>query len=275
MGVVGPPGAREAALIPDEVRSLAEEQGTPGVRWPGSELIVRDEFAIWLGPPMYPGLAVVRRCRFGRSGARQGLEEVRHVLRERGRTRANWQVGASATPVTLADDLLALGLKTDSDPVCHAIAIGSAPMGGEAPGVEIRYAKTRIDFELFFRIQGQAFESDPEAIESGAKALDQIYDEERTARDIATYLAYVDGEPVATARATFTDVGVVLNGGSTLHAARGKGAYRALVHARWNDAVAKGTPWMTTLARPTSYPILKKMGFEDVCDVRMLVDEFA
>jgi hypothetical protein len=79
---------------------------------------------------------------------------------------------------------------------------------------------------------------------------------------------------VATARATFTEFGVVLNGGSTLHRARGKGAYRALVHARWNDAVVHGTPWMTTLARPTSYPILKKMGFEDVCDVRMLVDEF-
>jgi hypothetical protein len=31
---------------------------------------------------------------------------------------------------------------------------------------------------------------------------------------------------------------------------------------------------MTTLARPSSYPILNKMGFQDVCDVRMLVDEF-
>jgi len=261
-------------LIPDEVRSLAEEQGTPGVRWPGSELIERDTFAIWLGPPMYPGLSVVRRCRFDPSGARTGLEEVRHVLRARGRTRANWQIGASATPVTLADDLLAMGLKEDSDPVCHAIAIGTPPHGADAPGIEVRRATTREDYESFFRIQQEAFEIDPETIERGAKSLDELYESERGVEHIATYLACVDGEPVATARATFTEVGVVLNGGSTLHRARGKGAYRALVQARWEDAVERGVPWMTTLARPSSYPILKKMGFQDVCDVRMLVDEF-
>jgi archaeosine-15-forming tRNA-guanine transglycosylase len=261
-------------LIPDEVRHLAEEQGTPGVRWPGSELIEREHFAIWLGPPMYPGLSVVRRCRFGVMEAASAAEEVRAVLRERGRSRAIWQVGASAIPATLADDLIAFGLEPDSDPVCMAIVIGSPPIGESGSDVVVRRATTRDEFEAFFRIQQEAFEIDPEAIERGAESLDEIYEGERTADHVATYLAYVDDEPVATARATFTEFGVVLNGGSTLHRARGKGAYRALVHARWNDAVAHGTPWMTTLARPTSYPILKKMGFEDVCDVRMLVDEF-
>jgi hypothetical protein len=259
-------------LIPDEVRQLAEEQGTPGVRWPGSELIEREHFAIWLGPPMYPGLSVVRRCRFESSDG--AAEEVRALLRERARNRAIWQVGDSATPSTLADDLLASGLQPDSDPVCKAIVIGSSPIGESGADVTVRKAETREDFEAFFHIQQEAFEIDPESIERGANSLDEIYDGERTADFLATYLAYVDDEPVATARATFTEFGVVLNGGSTLHRARGKGAYRALVHARWNDAVVHGTPWMTTLARPTSYPILKKMGFEDVCDVRMLVDEF-
>ena len=261
-------------MIPEAVRQLAEEQGTPGVAWPGSELIEQAEFAIWLGPPMYPGLSVVRRCRFGPSGARSGLEEVRYVLRERGRRRAIWQVGPSATPATLADDLLALGLQPDSDPVCKAIVIGARPVGEAPRDVVVRRGTTRDDFESFFRIQQEAFETDPADIERGANALDDIYEGEQTVDFITTYLAYVDDEPVATARATFTDFGVVLNGGSTLHRARGRGAYRALVHARWEDALAHGTPWMTTLARPSSYPILKKMGFEDVCDVRMLVDEF-
>jgi hypothetical protein len=259
-------------LIPEEVRHLAEEQGTPGVRWPGSELIEREHFAIWLGPPMYPGLSVVRRCRFETSDG--AADEVRDVLRALGRNRAIWQVGTSATPSTLADDLLADGLVPDSDPVCHAIVIGSAPAGDAESGVVVRKATTREDFEAFFRIQQEAFEIDPDTIERGAEMLDEIYKGERTVDFLATYLAYVDDEPVATARATFTEYGVVLNGGSTLHRARSKGAYRALVHARWKDAVEHGTPWMTTLARPSSYPILKKMGFEDVCDVRMLVDEF-
>ena len=275
MGVVGSSRAGKATeLIPDDVRKLAEEQGTPGVPWPGSELIEHAHFSIWLGPPMYPDLSVVRRCRFGTTDTASVVETIRSVLRERGRTWAIWQVGASATPATLADDLIAFGLRPDSDPVCKAVVIGSAPIGDDPGDVVVRHATTREDFEAFFRIQQEAFETHAETIERGAKRLDEIYEAERGTDQLATYLAYVGDEPVATARATFTAAGVVLNGGSTLHRARGKGAYRALVHARWRDAAARGTPWMTTLARPTSYPILKKMGFEDVCDVRMLIDEF-
>ena len=260
-------------MIPDEVRSLAEEQGTPGVAWPGSELIERETYAIWLGPPMYPGLSVVRRCRFAAGEVATALQEIRTTLRGRDRNRAFWQVGASATPATLADDLIALGLRRDDDPVLKALVIGREPRGA-VEGVDVIRARTREEFEQFFRIQQQAFETDPRDIEQGAAHLDAIYNAERDADHIATYLACIDGEPVATARATFTDVGVVLNGGSTLHRARGRGAYKALVQARWRDAVARGTPYMTTLARPTSYPILKTMGFEDACEVQSLVDEF-
>jgi hypothetical protein len=260
-------------LIPDEVRSLAEEQGTPGVAWPGSELIERERYAIWLGPPMYPGLSVVRRCRFGNADVAATLDEIRTTLRDTGRSRAFWQVGASATPSSLADELLALGLHEQSDPLLKALVIAREPAGA-ADDVEVRRGSSRDDFELFYQIQARAFENDPADIEAGAAHLDEIYEAERDADFITTYLAYVDGMPVATARATFTEHGVVLNGGSTLHEARGRGAYRALVRARWDDAVARGIPYMTTLARPSSYPILKKMGFEDVCDVHSLADEF-
>src|SRR5439155_16455801 len=132
---------------------------------------------------------------------------------------------------------------------CKAIVIGSSPIGDSGPGVVVRRATTREEFEAFYRIQQQAFEIDPDVIERGAEGLDDIYEAERTAEHIATYLAYADGEPVATARATFTEFGVVLNAGSTLQKARGKVAYRALVHARWNDAVAHGPAWIPTFAR--------------------------
>ncbi len=87
-------------------------------------------------------------------------------------------------------------------------------------------------------------------------------------------VAYLDGEPVATARGTFAAHGVVMNGGSTLTRARGRGIYRALVAARWDDAVARGTPYLTTVARPSSAPILARMGLVEVCTVRVLNDEF-
>jgi predicted GNAT superfamily acetyltransferase len=66
---------------------------------------------------------------------------------------------------------------------------------------------------------------------------------------------------------------VFLIAGSVLEWARGRGVYRALVRARWDDAVARGTPALVTEAlADTSYPILKRVGFVDVCTIRRLED---
>lgn len=246
----------------------------PDACWPGSEYIIDGRFWIWLGPPMYPDLSVVRRCRFGTADVASVVNDVREMLLARGRRRAIWNVAASATPEGLPDELAALGLEWDSDPLLKAIVLRNSLPESEQAAVVVRRATTRADFERFYRIQQEAFEVDPDTIERGAARLDEVYEAGRSADHVATYLAYIDDEPVATARATFTPIGVVLNGGSTLHRARGRGAYRALVAARWDDAVAHGTPVLTTLARPTSYPILKRLGFEDVCDVMSLVDAF-
>jgi GNAT superfamily N-acetyltransferase len=88
------------------------------------------------------------------------------------------------------------------------------------------------------------------------------------------YVAYVDGTPVARASGSFSEHGVTLFGGSTLPEARGRGAYRALVAARWDDAVARGTPALVTQASPMSRPILAQLGFEEVCKIRILLDAF-
>ena len=43
-------------------------------------------------------------------------------------------------------------------------------------------------------------------------------------------------------------------GGATAEWARGRGAYRALVRARWDDAEARGTPALGVHAKETSAP---------------------
>ena len=65
---------------------------------------------------------------------------------------------------------------------------------------------------------------------------------------------------------------MTLFGGATLPEARGRGAYRALVAARWEDAVARGTPVLVTQAGPMSRPILAQLGFREVCEIRILLD---
>jgi hypothetical protein len=54
--------------------------------------------------------------------------------------------------------------------------------------------------------------------------------------------------------------------------ARGRGAYRALVRARWDDAAERGTPALTVHAGALSRPILERLGFVTVGDVTCLLD---
>jgi len=90
---------------------------------------------------------------------------------------------------------------------------------------------------------------------------------------VATFLARADGRPVAYARSAQGREGVALIGGGTLEAERGKGYYTALVHARWRDAVGRGTPLLCTQAGKLSRPILERLGFERLGETRVLVDQ--
>jgi GNAT superfamily N-acetyltransferase len=80
------------------------------------------------------------------------------------------------------------------------------------------------------------------------------------------------GEPVAAATALLTPVGVFLGGAATLPEARGRGAFRALVHARWEEAVRRGTPFLAVEAGPQSRPVLERLGFERIGETEAFLD---
>ena len=259
--------------IPVEVAALCENPQSEGPNWPGSELINGERFDVWLGPPIYPGLSVVLKVRGGEGEQANLLRDARSILTKRGRNRAIWMLGSSTTPPGLPEALLELGLLNDIDPVLKGVVLRRPPEGVD-PSIEVIRVNRREQLHAFFRVQQEAFGEERKASEGGEAFVDEMFDAESSIDYVTTYLAMLDGEPAATARATFTLHGVVLNGGSTLERARGRGLYRALVAARWADAVARGTPYLTTVARPSSYPILKRMGFEDVCELRVLNDVF-
>ena len=71
----------------------------------------------------------------------------------------------------------------------------------------------------------------------------------------------------------YSDRGVFLIAGAVLEPYRRRGVYRALVRARWDDAVERQTPALVTEAlEDTSYPILTGLGFVDVGATRRLED---
>ena len=54
----------------------------------------------------------------------------------------------------------------------------------------------------------------------------------------------------------------------TSPAARGQGAYRALVRARWDEAVQVGQPALVVHAGAMSRPILERLGFHAVAELQ-------
>ena len=91
------------------------------------------------------------------------------------------------------------------------------------------------------------------------------------------YLALVEGVPVAEGWVRRTVHGPLwLAGGVTLPSFRGRGIYRALVRARWDDAVRLGAGALVVNANvDTSYPILERLGFRAVGRIRLLADHSA
>ena len=196
------------------------------------------------------------------------LEEVRAemhaILRERGRTALTWEIGTHATPADLTDRLLALGLVDDEPtPLAVGMVLTEAP-AAPPPDVEVRRAETPEDRLASEQIAAIAF-GGPAPTEPPPPNDDP---------NNVVYVAFVGGRPVARASASFGEHAVSLFGGSTLPEARGHGAYRALVAARWEDAVARGTPVLVTQASPMSRPILARLGFREVCEIRILLDRF-
>ena len=62
----------------------------------------------------------------------------------------------------------------------------------------------------------------------------------------------------------------VLAGGGTTPQARGRGCYRALVHARWLAAQDAGLTALAVQASTQSSPILLRLGFAPVDEMRLL-----
>lgn len=85
-------------------------------------------------------------------------------------------------------------------------------------------------------------------------------------------LVQADGEVVAFGGTMRGDNAVFLSGGGTRRDQRGRGAYRALVRARWDYAVECGTPALTVGAGSMSQPILEGFGFTVVGWTDCLLD---
>jgi GNAT superfamily N-acetyltransferase len=187
------------------------------------------------------------------------LEEVLRHARAADRTRLRWWCDERTVPADTEQQLAGLGLRQ-----VERLVVLALPVTAELAvpdGVEVVPVTDREGLELAGRIQAEVFDMSPmsQAQVDDLLASITLPEEERLIR---CYVAYLDGEPVASAGSTVDGDALRFWDGAVLPAYRGRGAYRALVARRLVDARSTTADFALVKAvDDTSAPILTRLGF--------------
>jgi GNAT superfamily N-acetyltransferase len=249
------------------LREIAEYPNSFGPLGPADERIDTGRYTLCIGRGLKWN--TVQRQRFAVEQLDDVIAEVRALLRERHRTHTQWEVGSSA-PGGLVESLLERGLKRDKDPYAVALVLTHEPASAP-PELVARRVETFEEYVAANAVQWRAFEMPEDDITELRTQLKHMWEEMVN----LMHAVWLDGELVCAGTSAPTEHGLLLYGGATLPQARGRGAYRALLRTRWEEAVARGTPALITQGGSQSRPILERAGFERVGEVHMLVDDFS
>jgi GNAT superfamily N-acetyltransferase len=255
--------------IPEPVRALAVQPWLELPQPPDVEFIDLDGAQLGINP--WPSAQIVGVVGDGPTDLRATVDAARACARERGKATVAWWIAPEHDHLIPA--LEAAGLVNEDSPgfesIENAMALVTAPAGGVAEGVEVGVVESWEEFKAAGDV-GRAVFGMPETSEELRRERYEEY-AARPEFGRAVYAA-IDDRIVANSFAAFGTAGVNLFGGAVLPEARGRGVYRSLVHARWDIAVARGTPALTVQAGRMSKPILERLGFQFVTPVRFFVD---
>jgi hypothetical protein len=227
---------------------------------PGRLVRVTDGYA--LSADVGDTWAQVERIRLRDEDLPDAIADVDRFMHESGAGRASWWLTERSTPEEEA--FLAAGLqRLDEDYLFAAMVLTSEPPAVE--GLDVRRVETLEEYVESRRLALEAF-ADPRQ----RRPSDEDLGTEWEHRIDPRFAVWIDGRMAAVGRAVYTNAGGYLMGGSTAEWARGRGAYRAIVRARWDEAVRRGTPALAVGAGPMSRPILERLGFEQVLQFRRL-----
>lgn len=198
------------------------------------------------------------------TGLRFAPDEAASVLTEVRRRAPGLPLTLTTERADLATAFRALGFGDPPPPIaatCTALALDHAPP--TTSGIVVRRVASFDDFLVGLDIEDAVFGY------SRRDEAEAIY-ARRQARPGGEWLAFYDERAIAYGSAVAGPLGLYLSGGGTLPEGRGRGAYRALVRARWEHAVELGTPALVVHAQDASRPILEELGFRRVATIHEL-----
>jgi ribosomal protein S18 acetylase RimI-like enzyme len=196
---------------------------------------------------------------------------ARDEARARGHRSVEWWVGWRAEPADLGGRLEVLGVPRSTDPpTLTGMTCDTAPPAEAA--IDVRRVETLDEYLAVMEVDWAAWNVPAAERDDRRRREIERFEPMMETGSVHHFAGLLDGTPVGIGRAIDMDGAVALFGGAVLPAARGRGVYRALVRARWDHAVERGTPLLVVQAGPMSAPVLDGLGFKRHGDLALYCD---
>ncbi|MEQ9319515.1 MAG: hypothetical protein RIF41_10175 [Polyangiaceae bacterium] len=234
----------------------------------GEERIERDDFVLFIGAS---STGCVQGLRCAPRDVAEVVSAARGLARRRGVGELTWEAFAETGEApALAYELTTLGMRDGQPPNAIVMGLTSTP-GCSSGAVVVEPVTTVEQFRSHVAVSHEVF-GRMDALPAELERIDREGASQLAEKRFVRYTARLDGAPVGVGTATFTEFGAMFHSGCTLKEYRKRGVYSALVARRWRDAADRGTSHVVVRAGRMSRPILHKLGFTELGEVRFFVD---
>ncbi len=241
------------------VQSLANRWDIREFFSPNSRFHRTRHFSRYWTKVAHPGANHFSRVRWSDAEADERIEETKRWFRERG-LGIQWMVGPFDTPKDLGERLLRHGFLRAGDQALM-LRFGLAKVDDIAtnPEIEVVDLKARPDlWEASLQVNATAFKWPAEQTENERDGWFEDLQQPAT----RSFMALLDGKPVADAH-LYLQAGVAyLGGAATLPEYRSRKIYSTLLRRRLERARDEGYEVAMIHAEPMSRRVVSRFGFE-------------
>jgi hypothetical protein len=258
-----------ASSIDDQL-AFAEDPGVSVSIGPDDERILTDRYCVTFSTGDHFWSTSVEQLRF-ETQVESAVDEIHHLMADRGRQSAAWRLGPSSTPEDLHERLIDIGMESESDEGSVILLLREQPHVGSSL-FDVRLVSTYEEHVAAVEVGIAGFDfPEPDAEDERSRAR-STFETERAGEHTMRLVAFDGDRPVATGRAWFSPFGLYLGGGATLPRDRARGAMSSLVARAWDEAVRRDTPALVTHGGRMAASALLKLGFQPHGRARHLVD---
>jgi GNAT superfamily N-acetyltransferase len=209
---------------------------------------------------------------FSDATADRRIDDVVDYFREL-RIDMTWWVGPTSTPADLGDRLVAHGLVPDGVSPGMAMSLEGWSPPPVPDGMEIEATTDPAAFHEAMAIMFEAFEMPGAILPAFEERFGDLCIGPRAIQ--TTYLAWLDGRPVATSLGMVVDGVVGIYNVATASDARRRGAGGAVTAAAMAAAQAQGARAAILESSPMGLSVYGQLGFRKVCDVAVYAGHFS